>query len=124
MMKPMRDALPFSVGVPGIFPSRREMFRFIGGCLAACGVPLNAAAPELPEVESSLEVDRLWERGCPEKITERDYRVDATVLLLSLPVLRRNGVGDARVALRQAPATNESGSGNRLALEFAAASDP
>jgi hypothetical protein len=119
----MRDAFPFNTGHPDNSASRREMFRLIGCCLAACGFPLNAA-PESPDAETTLEVDRLWERGCPEKITERAYRVDATVLLLSVPILRRNGVGDARVALRQTPAMGESGLENRLALEFAAASDP
>jgi hypothetical protein len=124
MMKPMRDALPFGAGHSGNSPSRREIFRSIGCCIAACGIQLNAATPDSPDVEAALEVDRLWERDAPEKITERAYRVDATVLLLSVPILRRSGVGDARVALRQAPATAENGSGKRLALEFAAASDP
>jgi hypothetical protein len=100
------------------------MFRLIGCCLAACGFPPDAAPSEPPDVEPTLEVDRLWERGSPEKITERAYRVDATVLLLSVPIVRRNGVGDARAALRQSPGTGANGSGNRLALEFAAASDP
>jgi hypothetical protein len=123
MMKPMRDALPFNAGHPVRSPNRREIFRFIGCCLAACRLPLHAAAPESPDARA-LEVDRLWEHSSSEKITERAYRVDATVLLLSVPILRRNGVGDARVALRQTPATGENGSGERLALEFAAASDP
>ena len=123
-MKPMRDAIPFNAGHPGSTSSRREIFRFIGCCLAACGFPPDAAPSEPTDVEPTLEVDRLWEHGFPEKITERAYRVDATVLLLSVPILRRNGVGDARVALRQSPGTGENGSGNRLALEFAAASDP
>jgi hypothetical protein len=124
MMKSMRDALPFNAGHSGNSPSRREIFRLIGCCLAASGVQLNAAISESPDTEAALEVDRLWERGCPEKITEYAYRVDATVLLLSVPILRRNGVGDARVALRQAPTTDENGPRRRLALEFAAASDP
>ena len=122
-MKPMRDALPFNAGHPGNSSSRREMFRFIGCCLAACGFP-SSAAPESRDADAFLEVDLLWDRASPEKITECAYRVDATVLLLSVPILRRNGVGDARVALRQMPATGESSSGNRLVLEFAASSDP
>jgi hypothetical protein len=108
---------------PGNSLSRRELFRLIGCCLA-CEVRSNGAGPESLEVEPALEVDRLWERGRAEKITERAFRVDATVLLLSVPILRRNGVGDARVALRQAPAAEENGFRNRLALEFAASSDP
>jgi hypothetical protein len=124
MMKPMRDALPFNAGHSGNSPSRRKIFRLLGCCVAACGIQLNAATPDSPDVEAALEVDRLWERDSSEKITERAYRVDATVLLLSVPILRRNGVGDARIALRQASATAENGSGKTLALEFAAASDP
>jgi hypothetical protein len=119
-MKPMRETVPCNAGGPGNLPTRREAFRLLGGCFAACGFPLIGAAAG----EDSLEVDRLWDRGFPEKITERAYRVDATILLLSIPVLRRNGVGDARVALRQSPEINENGSENKLALEFAAASDP
>jgi hypothetical protein len=120
MMKVMGDALRFKTGHPGNLPGRREICRMLGCCFAACWFPSNgtAAAGDL------LEVDRLWDRGCPEKITECAYRVDATILLLSVPVLRRNGVGDARVALRQSPETTENGSERRLALEFAAASDP
>ncbi len=114
MMKPMRDALS------GNSASRRDMARLLGCCFAAWAVPVSASAG----AEDSLEVDRLWERGCPEKVTERAYRVDATILLLSMPVLRRSGVGDARVALRQFFGAAEKGPQSRFALEFAAASDP
>jgi hypothetical protein len=78
----------------------------------------------LPAADEPLEVDRLWNSGCAEKVTERAYRVDATILLLGMTVLRRSGVGEARVALRE-EATAEAEKGRaRVALEFAAASDP
>jgi hypothetical protein len=108
-------------------PSRREMIRALGCCLAACGFPVspasNAAFSGEGRAADFLEVDRLWDRACPQKVTERAYRVDAAVLLLGVPVLRSNGVGDARVALRQQPASDTSAE-SMIALEFAAASDP
>jgi hypothetical protein len=97
---------------------RRELVKLLVGCFAAIGISKRTAAAE-PE---TLEIDRLWERASPEKLVERLYRVDATILLLSVPVLRRNGVGDARVALRQSSPAAEGGA--KLALEFAASSDP
>ena len=108
----MHDALRFN-------RNRRELLKLLGGCLAAFRITQRAAQAE----SEKLEVDRLWERGRPEKLFERLYRVDATILLLSVPVMRRNGVGDARVALRQSPAATPEG-GSKLALEFAASSDP
>jgi len=51
---------------------------------------------------------------------ELRYRVDAVVLLLSLPVFRRAGVGQARMAV----AEDGAAVGRRLTIDFAAASDP
>ena len=97
--------------------TRRHIAKLIGWTVAACGLQVRAKAAN---EETTLEIDRLWDRTCPASLTERTYRVDATVLLLSMPVLRRSGVGDARVALRQLHSAPES----CMALEFAASSDP
>ncbi len=124
----MRDSLRFNAGLHRNVPSRREMIRAVACCFAACGFPVsaasNAASTGEGSVAHSLEVDRLWDRACAQKVTERAYRVDATILLLGVPVLRRNGVGNARVALRQLPAASGTSAENTIALEFAAASDP
>jgi hypothetical protein len=100
----------------GSLPSRRALLRLIAGYSAACFLPAKAAET----ADGPLEVDRLWESGSPEKINARTFRVDATILLLSVPVFRCNGVGSARVALRQLGGAETQ----KMALEFAAASDP
>jgi hypothetical protein len=106
----MREALPQNDA--GL--SRREIVKLLA-VMAAGG----AAAEKTGAASVPLEVDRLWP-NCAGKVTERTYRVDATILIFSVPLLRRNGVGDARVTLRE----NTGDDGRRLALEFAAASDP
>ncbi len=74
------------------------------------------------DLVSGLQIDGLWPTGMVpgEKVTELNYRVDATVLLLSIPVFRRSAVGAARVAVREIP----EHAGRRMAIEFAAGSDP
>jgi len=96
-------------------PSRRDLFRY-AALLTGGAATLNAGSPAL------VESDRFWPAGGdaqPEQSYEYRYLVDATVLMLGMPMLRRSGVGDARLALFQA----RSGRLRRLALEFAAASD-
>ncbi len=67
------------------------------------------------------QVDRVWpEPALAGGGNERRYRVDATILLLSVPVLRRSNVGGARIAIRRSKEENC----RRIALELAAASDP
>lgn len=113
----MRVPLLFSSRPMGHRASRREIIRLLGGCLASFGLARLHASAET----GALEIDRLWDRSAPEETAERSYRVDATILLFSVPVLRRAGVGDARVAHHRLSAANGA---SRYALEFAAASDP
>jgi hypothetical protein len=79
---------------------RRELLA--GLALAAIG--RAASAP--PDTSETREEGR--------------YRVDAAVLLLGVPIIRRAQVGEARMSLRIAA----SGAVRRIGLEFAAASDP
>src|SRR5712692_6602033 len=74
--------------------SRRGAVRLIAALAVRDGSPLSAWAPP------DLEVDRVWPAaGDPvEPAAESLYRVDATILLLSVPVLRRTSVGEARLA--------------------------
>jgi hypothetical protein len=116
MMRSMRVPLQFSSRQIGCHASRREIVRLLGGCLASGLARLQASADA-----DALEIDRLWDRNSPEETAERSYRVDATILLFSVPMLRRAGVGDARVAHHRLSSSNGA---NRFALEFAAASDP
>src|SRR5262249_39532290 len=69
-----------------------------------------------------LEVDSVWPAADPVEPPQAEsrYRVDATVLLLSVPVLHRTSVGSARLACRQA----REGNRRRLWLAFGAGSDP
>jgi hypothetical protein len=57
--------------------------------------------------------------GTGEEYAEGRYRVDATILLLGVPVFRRNNVGEARIALRQ----HRQGDARHIELLFAAFSD-
>ena len=106
-MRLMRDAIQRR----GALFSRREF----GGLLAFLTSRLPRAAGAV------LESDGIWTGGGSRQgLTERRYRVDATVLLFSVPMLRRISVGGARLAVREALGGND----RKLALEFAAGSDP
>lgn len=85
---------------PGL--SRRELLLSLG-LLAATHSP-GSGRDDTPKLESA----------------EGRYRVDATALLWGVPVVRRSGVGEAHVSLRQW----REGEGRRLELKFAAFSDP
>jgi hypothetical protein len=80
---------------------------------------LRALAAAVP---SDVEVDRVLPGGVlPAGRSEsRRYRVDATILVMSVPVFRRAGVGEGALSLRESRDENS----RRLVLEFSAASDP
>ncbi len=83
--------------------------------MAAGPVALCETPDDLPQV------DRVWpEPALADGGEERRYLVDATILLLSVPVLRRSNVGAARIAVRRSKEENC----RHVALELAAASDP
>jgi hypothetical protein len=98
-------------------PSRRELMR--QACRALAGLGLAAGAAATP-AEGALELDRVWPERPAPPVAERWYRVDATILLLGVPLLRRAGVGQGYLSFSE---IGEPG-GRRLALQFAAASDP
>ncbi|HEY1242241.1 MAG TPA: hypothetical protein VGF16_16870 [Bryobacteraceae bacterium] len=97
--------------------TRRRVLSLVTAAAAGC-----CRGWSQTESESSLQIDaaRPAEAVAGERSLELRYRVDATVLLLSLPVFRRNAVGNARVAVREIPGRGT----RRLAIEFAAGSDP
>ena len=97
--------------------TRRRLLGLLAAVLASGSRALGAALGE-----AGLEIDRLWPEAIfPERApTDLRYRVDATVLLLSFPIFRRAGVGDARVAVREIAEK----AGRLVAIEFAAQSDP
>jgi hypothetical protein len=75
------------------------------------------AAPSKLEEDAPRSLLRGFRR---ENRFERRYRVDATVLLLGIPVFSRQGVGSGYAATE----TGRSGSATALALQFAAGSWP
>jgi hypothetical protein len=87
---------------------RRDILAQLGLALVSrlAGAPSNALSVRLPEAG--------------DVASDRQYRVDATILLLGAPVFRRAGVGEARMSLR----IGRGAAARRIALEFAAASDP
>src|SRR5579885_457911 len=94
--------------------TRRDLLRGIAALMAAGPVAFCETQDDIPQV------DRVWpEPALAGGGNERRYRVDATILLLSVPVLRRSNVGGARIAIRRSKEENC----RRIALELAAASD-
>src|SRR5215472_815896 len=91
---------------------RRDILQL--AALAGLRAAFAAAGP--------VELDRLFPGGVlpAGRSDSRRYRVDATILLMSLPVFRRAGVGEGALSLRESRDEN----GRRLVLEFSAASDP
>lgn len=89
--------------------SRRDLFRAAAGALALLPFrgTLSAAIPALAKAE-------------PGKIFRREYRADAVILLFSLPVYTREGVGSGF-----ATAKRENAGGQMIeSLQFGAGSDP
>src|SRR5438874_10207712 len=101
--------------------SRRELTRRAFGRLfpaATIAVPVSR-----PWAFCAAEAGALtWDAQPPPGAgAERRYRADATVLLLSIPVLHRKGVGDGSTVWRESGGAN--GTVTRL-LEFTGRSAP
>jgi hypothetical protein len=92
--------------------TRRTLFRLITGTALLAG--LRGRARGAPTALSWSETIRA---GISE---ERRYRADAQVVILSIPLLHRAGVGGGRVGWRE---TDSNGASLRL-LEFLGYSDP
>ena len=88
--------------------SRRRILEALFGYFAR---PSFAATQEL-QVDRTLGVDR----GPATRTLHRQYRADAVVLLLGIPLLRRAKVGSGTVSVQEWP--------GRLSLRFAAGSLP
>lgn len=89
--------------------TRRAWARLAGMTLLA------AARWKARAADSTLDAPALDRRGC-----ERRYRVDAQVVVFSVPLIRRGGVGAATAAWRE---SSQEDGGTRF-LEFAASSLP
>ena len=92
--------------------TRRDFWALAGVAGVLRGIGLRA------EESCSLKWDGAAIRG---PATERHYRADAQVLILSIPILKRSGVGEGRSAWRE----SDAGPGcRRRLLEFSAFSTP
>ena len=91
--------------------TRREWFRLASGAALAAVFRSRARSASLSWSEAAR----------PESPLERHYRADAQVLILSIPLLHRAGVGGGRVSWRE---TTDAGGGALRLLEFVGFSDP
>ena len=100
---------------PVLLATRRSLVRI----LAAAGAALKFPAAGFGTV---FQVDRLLSRRSTEEteVSERRYRADAVIMLLSIPVYSRAGVGSGAIALR----CRRGGDCRVVSLEFAAGSFP
>jgi len=98
--------------------SRRNLGRVLMGLGAGAFAPWRSRAASAP----ALEVDRFVEglTGPAASRTSSSYRADAMIVLLSVPVFRRAGVGSGFASLEQAIRDGE----RYYSLRFAGASRP